>query len=155
MLVSSFVFDGGEGVGWFGLAFWVSLTGPGWPRTQSSHFLCLLIAETKGMFYHDWWWGVSRQLGTSHSHLGRGDVCWENALWESVAHFLEQWLIWEGPGHSGWCHLSAIAGCCKKVGWAVRSKPVSSVPPCFVSVPPSRFLSPAPALNSLSDGLQL
>lgn len=109
VLVGCFVFGGAEvgvQIGWFDFLRQSSLCGPGWPRTQRSRFLCLLITETKGVLYHVWLWVVFFcQLGTSHSPLERekklllrkcfremGQVCGTSCKVIGVGHSSPQWV---------------------------------------------------------------
>lgn len=59
---------------------------------------------------------------------------------KSVRHFLDQWLMWEGPDHCGWCQTWAGgSGLYKKADWVSLERAIQSAAVfhglCFRSCP--------------------
>jgi hypothetical protein len=87
----------------------------------------------------------------SESFLGEGTI--EKVLME---HFLDWWLMWVGPSHTGWCHLWVDSHKWHFKSWMTKpwgTNQHSSL--TSASVPASKFLHySVPFLTLLNDGLQ-
>lgn len=60
------------------------------------------------------------QFNTDWNHLGMTSIekmSQERPMSKSIVHFLNYWLMWEGPVNCGLVHPWACASeCCKKAG---------------------------------------